>query len=641
MKFISHATTQRPQRNPHGAAAPVASLREAMVLFKIITALALALSLNATLPAAPPGKAPKAGDEVVELPKYVVTGKRELPPPESWRYVRIPGMVVTLSKKNVKDSGREIVLQGFEVLSNDLAKNVTALAHELQLRQYAGTVFWPEVAAIQYSRPPLIIHDRLTSPLLVTGSDSGWEAMIWADSSGKSGPTPLQTLEALQAVSDASQGSIYDQNSPNNNGIGPDTGDGATTAPPNIEDVLSAQMDTDLGASALPKNTARLLSRDGIVIIKMATGLDGMHVDSVGGLVTGQLFTNGAAQSKPPLPYWLLLGLDWLVRTTNTSMMGKIEFGSRPMAVSRRNLTIAPLKVVLEESYGKPVTDWSAAVAEKAADALALASTGTTPEAKWETASKDATATAFVDFGLYGDFSDHSAAFQKFVDRARSGEPVNEQMFKECFNMTYAQMDKLLLRFVSDSANFRTNGIQGKPKFPSFEVREATQSEIACIVAAQFQVTGEPQRALEVVRIAYARGERAPRLLAELAYWESKIGDMDKARQFVAALKGQKLTTDRALVAETRVRFHDAQAAPGQSGKLKPDDTMTLLKYVAAVTKMQPVPTEEICELGADIILKSEGAPAGGIVTFLQNGARLYPKNTKIQQALALAGAAN
>jgi len=39
VKSISHATTQRAQRNPYGAAAPVAvvaSLREATVLFKML-----------------------------------------------------------------------------------------------------------------------------------------------------------------------------------------------------------------------------------------------------------------------------------------------------------------------------------------------------------------------------------------------------------------------------------------------------------------------------------------------------------------------------------------------------------------------------------------------------------------------------
>lgn len=62
------------------------------------------------------GEAPAGG--VVELPKFVVTDKRELPPPEAWRYGTLAGFEVLT---NVSDAATRRLLRDFEMFRQALS----------------------------------------------------------------------------------------------------------------------------------------------------------------------------------------------------------------------------------------------------------------------------------------------------------------------------------------------------------------------------------------------------------------------------------------------------------------------------------------------------------------------------------------
>src|SRR3954462_13021720 len=81
-------------------------------------------------------RAEEAAGPVVELPKFVVTDSRELPPPESWRYATIPG---------------------FEVLTNASDKATQRFLRDFQMFRQALSYVWP------IANPP-----RLT-PLIICG----------------------------------------------------------------------------------------------------------------------------------------------------------------------------------------------------------------------------------------------------------------------------------------------------------------------------------------------------------------------------------------------------------------------------------------------------------------------------------------
>lgn len=431
------------------------------ILKHISFTLAFALSLNATLPAAPPAPAPKGDGEIVELPTYTVVGKRILPPPESWRYARVPAM-------DIKRAGRTVRIQGFEILSNDWVKNARELARELQLRLYAGALFWPNVSDVQYARPPVIMVDRYASPYFDSDEEE-WR--------------PLQWPEA-----DTFSSAAWREASPGTSSWDSRLSDGG----PRFQ--------------ILPAGLARATAGDGVVIINMQTGWSGATIENVASIAMSDMFSQNVAQGGRRLPRWLVLGFQRMIQSVDTSWAGKITLDNAPLGVSRAMVTPAPLKIVLEGSYGMP----PARPGEYARAAIDAA------EMKWDSLSKYITSVTFVQFCLFGDGARYARGFLKFVERA-GREQVTEEMFKECSGISYAKMDRLLLGFGTSSA-YTSSEFRSKPKFPRLEARQATQTEIACLKALEYQVHGEPDHALETVRVAYMRGERTPRLIAELAY---------------------------------------------------------------------------------------------------------------------------
>ena len=64
-------------------------MRLSPVSLRAVPLPAIAVALSLGLVAQEPGT-----EEVLHLPTYTVTAGRELPPPEHWHYVRLPGFEV-------------------------------------------------------------------------------------------------------------------------------------------------------------------------------------------------------------------------------------------------------------------------------------------------------------------------------------------------------------------------------------------------------------------------------------------------------------------------------------------------------------------------------------------------------------------
>ncbi|MDR0902275.1 MAG: hypothetical protein LBM92_05855, partial [Opitutaceae bacterium] len=193
---------------------------------------ALCLLAPGILPArAQPAPAVKVEDGVVELPAYKVTGKRVLPPLESWRYVSVPNMEVEYGKKL-------IYINGYEILSNLSGQNTIAFARELQLRQAAAAIFWPTLGAKRKQNRPIVLIDRNDDPW---SEDTAWQPIAWEDTPG------LAANVAASAFAPAAIDSFT--NNPELAGLASDTlsPPDSTDAPPSATDVL-AQADTDLYA---------------------------------------------------------------------------------------------------------------------------------------------------------------------------------------------------------------------------------------------------------------------------------------------------------------------------------------------------------------------------------------------------------
>jgi hypothetical protein len=105
-----------------------------MTLFRLprrAAAAGLFCVLSASIASA--AEAPVA-DAVVELPRYVVTDSRELPPPEAWRYGSLPG---------------------FEILSSASDRTTQRLISDFQMFRQALEVVWP--MPTQLNTPVLLI----------------------------------------------------------------------------------------------------------------------------------------------------------------------------------------------------------------------------------------------------------------------------------------------------------------------------------------------------------------------------------------------------------------------------------------------------------------------------------------------------
>lgn len=521
----------------------------------------------------------KPADETVDLPLFVIKGKRALPPPESWRYVRIPDIEVTRGSKKIR-------VQGAEILSNDMAKNLDAFAYEYQLRQVAAALFWPALSTARHARPPVIILDRNIDP--IAAREDNEDALV------------------------AWEGSLLDENGPAAEDFMTATGDLASG---NSAPIMTRSIGA---ANPLPSGISVLRTIDGIVTVKVRGGMHFFDIERQAGVVSNRLLVHALKDMTPRPPLWLESGLGWLIETMEVNRE-RLLIGAEHLAIDRKRWTLAPLKLVLEGDLSAQHDDAA-------------------PSPKEKNYNTRLTAIAFVHFGLYGDASRHAADFVKFADRA-SREPVTEEVFRECFRMSYEKMHAMLVKFATDTAIYRTSGVQTKlPPMPAVEVREATQSEIGCLQAAEFWVNERRPQALEVLRLAYARGERSPRLLEDIAYFEEKEGNIGVARKLMAALKNNPSPGDRAFITQARLGLRDARGTPDWPGKLKREDTLRLLKLVFAAARMQPSPSEEVCELAAVIVLESEGLPGDDIVSFLRHAARLHPENERIQRALELAG---
>src|SRR5258708_31672024 len=89
---------------------------------------------------------PTPTGEIIELPKFVVTDSRELPPPESWRYATIPG---------------------FEILTNASDKTTQRLINDFETFRMALGVVWP-------------MQERPTGPtsLILCGRRNKFDAFV-------------------------------------------------------------------------------------------------------------------------------------------------------------------------------------------------------------------------------------------------------------------------------------------------------------------------------------------------------------------------------------------------------------------------------------------------------------------------------
>jgi hypothetical protein len=301
-------------------------------------------------------------------------------------------------------------------------------------------------------------------------------------------------------------------------------------------------------------------------------------------------------------PRWFEAGLHRLIELTDATPT-RLSFG-RGM-INERQKRFAPLHVVLTK-----------------AGAL--------------TEEEKLMAAAFVHQGLYGDNGKHAQAFMTFTERVVNGS-FSEELFQECFGMTLKEKDRELETYARTFSAHRLIETRGKvPPMPEFTVKEATQSEVARLLADAWISQGKPDRALDVLRIAYWRGERAPEMLAVLAALEERLGSEERSRKISQSLIKLPHPPARIFAVEAKLQYRGLIATRGANEKLSVAEIQPLLKLLAQAIKAGQS-TEDVWGLFSEIVVRGSGRPHESISAQLQQAAKRFPTNKTIREAAAFA----
>jgi hypothetical protein len=241
-------------------------------------------------------------------------------------------------------------------------------------------------------------------------------------------------------------------------------------------------------------------------------------------------------------------------------------------------------------------------------------------------------ATAFVHWGLYGNFRREQKAFLQFVQRLSRGEPLTEELFKACFKRDYANMTGELRSYVTftpyKAQEFRAKQGERLPEPPPVAVRDATEAESARIRGDTLRVAGRTEVARGVLLAAYIRGERDPQLLAALGLVELERGDTARARKFLEAALPAKPVRPRAYLELARLRLAELEAAkPGAAWNV------TQVGAVAApllVARTQPPPLPEVYEMLASLWVRATAVPAIDQLKIADEGVRRFPRDVPL-----------
>ncbi len=242
---------------------------------------------------------------------------------------------------------------------------------------------------------------------------------------------------------------------------------------------------------------------------------------------------------------------------------------------------------------------------------------------------------AFVHMCLYGERGKFQKPFGTFLQRM-AREPVTEQMFKECFNMTYKQMLMQIRGYceftVYEAKEYRAK--KGGPDLidpvPALALREATQSEIGRIKGEALLMAGHTGPARAELIAPYVRGERDPDLLAALGVFERQHGEEERARKFLEAAFKAKTKRPDACLELARYRYADAMAKPAGADRLLSVAQVKGIVEPLLVGRTQPPHNYAIYDLMADAWARGDTKPKREEAVPMIEGAMLFPLRLKL-----------
>lgn len=238
-------------------------------------------------------------------------------------------------------------------------------------------------------------------------------------------------------------------------------------------------------------------------------------------------------------------------------------------------------------------------------------------------------------------------ALWRFVRRS-CVEPATEALFADCFSDGFAKVENHLRDYLQVAirrrAYLRTEGIYDPP---IATLREATESEVSRLKGRldRLEIAYVRERfpelapryinqARRTLQRAYAKGERDPRLLAELGLCECEAANDVAARPFLEAAVAGKVVHPRAYYELARIYYQELLSRPGDA-RLTIAEAGHVLQPVARALKQSP-PLAETYDLIAEVWLRAEGRLVPAQLAVLDEGLRLFPNHGRLLYSAAL-----
>ena len=543
---------------------------------RILARVAVLFPLTLTAARAADDAAAAAAGPVVELPKFVVTDSRELPPPESWRYATMPG---------------------FEILSNASDKATQRLQRDFDMFRQALSVVWP-------------LPDRSGPPtaLIICGRGNKFDA--FAPEGGG-----VEMARASMFLKKGERTAIViDFQATTLNVLNVDDSNDAATG--TDSSLMSVEHDKQLYREyvryLLSRSEPRLPAwlEEGLAQIIMKMRFERRYIEyarledpnavSAQAAMVAELNAAAAAEGEDSLQ---LAG-------------APAEDRDFAAALQRRRL------IDMDVFFG---------IKHDAPEALNPLGNN-----RW---AKQAYAFVHMClYGYHGKYQKAFAQFLQRLAREPVSEAMFKECFKMSYKQMLLEIRSYCDMTVYETKIFQSK--KGGPDIlvppEPLAFRDATQSEIGRIKGETLLLAGRDKAARAELIAPYMRGERDPALLASLGLYENTYGEAPRARKFLEAAVADKTPRAEAYLELARLRFADAAAKPaGAEGKFSPAQTAAIVSLLETGRRLPPH-QPALYELLGETWMRSAATANRDQAISLIDGARIFPGRLKLAYQAAL-----
>lgn len=508
-----------------------------------------------------------AATPAVELPKFVVTDTRELPPPEAWRYAEIPG---------------------FEILTNASDKATRRLMKDFEMFKDALDLIWP-----------IPNRGNSTISLILCGKAGKFDAFV------PKGKTSVDRAMASLFLKNREQTAIViDLESSTLNVLAIDTANDAATS------TDSSLISVDHDKQLYREYVKYLLSRSDAKL--PAWLVEGMAQLVMAMKVQKDYIEFGKIEDPNTISAQAGAVRDMNALTAADDPEG-VQIAGAPAEDRDFNVALQRRALVPFAKFFAVTSD-----APEALNPL-----GNNVWAKQ--------CYAFVHLCLYGENRKYQKPFLTLLTRLGTepmSEELFKDCFKMDYKKMgltlRGYIDFTNYKAVEGKVKGGTLG-GGAP----LGLRDATEAEVGRIKGEALALAGHADKAKLALTAPYIRGERDPRLLAALGLYDQANGDAVRARKFIEAATTAKVVRPRAYLELARYRYTDALAKPAAGAQFSGEQAGAIIAPLLLARPQSP-PLPEVYELMADTWARSAVRPKREDIVYLVEGVRLFPGRLKL-----------